>query len=310
MKPGQRLLFLIGTAGATLLLMFVAGVAGPLGLFLNLLLPLPVAYLVMRRDLATGCGAVVLVCLGLWGGGGLAAVGSYLLQFGFGSLLLPGLLRRGVGWNRSVALSVLTVVAVSAAVTSGYAVWQGTSLHGLVDGYVKSQLDQAMEIYRSANLPAEQLKEFRSLAEGTGAFLLRAYPALAVVVTGVLQLLTLLLLSALSRGGYQIPGPEFRLWRANEWLIWPLIAGGFGLTFGTGLVQTVALNVVTVLLPVYFLQGLAVVSFYFARRGISPLFRAIGYLLLTIFNPLPLIVTGIGVFDLWADFRKPRIKKT
>jgi len=293
-----------------LLLMFVAGVAGPLGLFLNLLLPLPAAYLVMRCDLATGCGAVVLVSLGLWGGGDAAAVGSYLLQFGIGSLLLAGLLRRGGGWNRAVALSVLTVVAVSAAAIAGYAFWQGTSLHGLVDGYVKSQLDQAMEIYRSANLPAEQLKEFRSLAEGTGAFLLRAYPALVVVVTGVLQLLTLLLLSALSRGSYQIPGPEFRLWRANEWFIWPLIAGGFGLTFGTGLVQTVALNVVTVLLPIYFLQGLAVVSYYFARKGISPLFRAIGYLLLTIFNPLPLIVTGIGVFDLWADFRKPRIKKT
>lgn len=310
MNNGQRLLFLTGAAGATLLLMFVAGAAGPAGLFLNLLLPLPAAYVVMRCDLATGCGAVVLVCAGLLGGGDPAAIGSYLLQFGLGSLLLPGMLRRGIGWNRAAALSVLSVVAVSAAVIAGYAAWNGTSLHGLVDGYVKAEIAQAMEIYRSAKLPAEQLKEFRSLAEGTGAFLLRAYPALSVVVTGVLQLLTLLLLGGLSRGRYRIPGPDFRHWRATEWLIWPLIAGGFGMISGMGPLQTVALNLLTMLLPLYFLQGLAVVSYYFARRGMSPLFRAISYLLLTVFNPLPLIVTGIGVFDLWADFRKPRIKKT
>ncbi len=310
MNLGQRLLFLLGAAGCTLLLMYGAGLAGPAGLFLNLLLPLPVAFVVMRCGLAVGGGAVALACLGLWGGGDPAAVGSYLLQFGLGSLLLPGLLRRGIAWNRAVMWTVLGVVAATAATLAGYAAWQGTSLHILVDGYVKSELDQAMKIYSSANLPPDQLAEFSALAKRTGAFLLRAYPGLAVVVSGLLQMLTLLLLSALSRGRYLIPGPGFRQWRANELLIWPLIAAGFGLAFGRGLVATVALNLLTVLLPIYFLQGLAVVSYFFARKGISPLLRAVGYLLITVLNPLPLIVTGIGVFDLWADFRKPRIKKT
>ena len=310
MNPGQRLLFLVAAAVLTLLLMIAAGAAGPAGLFLNLLLSLPVAYVVMRCGPAAGCGAVVLVVLGLWWGGDPTALGSYLLQCGLGSLLLPVLLRRGIGWDRTVTLTVLATVVASALALAGYATWSGTTLHGLVEGYVSSELDLAMAIYQTADLPAEQLGEFRKLAEGTGVFMLRAYPALAAVVSGLLQLLTLFLLVALSRGKYQVPGLPFRQWRASELLIWPLIAGGFGVAFGQGIGQDVALNLLTVLLPVYFLQGLAVVSFFFVRKGISPLFRGIGYLLVTVLNPLPLIVTGIGVFDLWADFRKPRIKKT
>jgi hypothetical protein len=30
---------------------------------------------------------------------------------------------------------------------------------------------------------------------------------------------------------------------------------------------------------------------------------------LLLVSPLPMIVTGVGIFDLWADFRKPRLNK-
>jgi uncharacterized protein YybS (DUF2232 family) len=64
--------------------------------------------------------------------------------------------------------------------------------------------------------------------------------------------------------------------------------------------------VLVILLPVYFLQGLAVIDCFFRRKSFSPVIRTIGYLLVTLVNPLPMLVTGIGVFDMWADFRKPR----
>ena len=70
------------------------------------------------------------------------------------------------------------------------------------------------------------------------------------------------------------------------------------------------MNLLVVLLPVYFLQGLAVVSFFLQRREVSPLMRALSYMILFALNPFQLIVAGIGVFDLWIDFRKPRVKNT
>ncbi len=70
-----------------------------------------------------------------------------------------------------------------------------------------------------------------------------------------------------------------------------------------------AINVLIVILPLYFLQGLAVVEHFLSRKGLSPLLRGVSFLLLLLVNPLPVMVTGVGVFDLWADFRKPRLNK-
>jgi uncharacterized protein YybS (DUF2232 family) len=103
-----------------------------------------------------------------------------------------------------------------------------------------------------------------------------------------------------------VPGTAFPAWKAPEQLVWVLILAGFIVAFGDGLLATFALNLLVILLPIYFLQGLAVIDCFFRRKAFSPIIRAIGYLLLTLVNPLPMVVTGIGVFDLWADFRKPR----
>ena len=114
------------------------------------------------------------------------------------------------------------------------------------------------------------------------------------------------LLTLLARGRYVLPGKSFPQWKAPEQLVWVLILSGFIVAFADGPLATVALNLLVILLPVYFLQGLAVIDCFFRRKAFSPVIRTIGYLLLTLVNPLPMLVTGIGVFDLWADFRKPR----
>ena len=58
----------------------------------------------------------------------------------------------------------------------------------------------------------------------------------------------------------------------------------------------------------YFLQGLAVVSSFLQRKKYPPAIKGLIYLLVFILNPLPMIITGVGVFDLWIDFRRPRNK--
>jgi uncharacterized protein YybS (DUF2232 family) len=307
---GQRLLFPAGAATVTFLLMLAAGALGPAGVMLNLFIPLPVALTVVRVGIGPGIGALALTTAGLLAVGDPVGVGGYLVQFGLGSVLLPVLLRRDWPWDRAVAATVVTVILAGTAAAWGLATWRGLSLGGLISEYVQGEVQRAMELYRQADLSSTQLAELQDLARRTGAFLVQAYPGLALVVTGIIQLVTLVFLAVTGKGRFPLPGVPFRQWRSSEWLIWLLIAGGFGTAFTDDLAHRVALNLLTVLLPVYFLQGLSVVSFFFARKGISPAFRGLGYLLITLLNPLPLIVTGIGIFDLWADFRKPRIKKT
>jgi uncharacterized protein YybS (DUF2232 family) len=290
------------------LFLWAAGALGPAGALINLTVPLPAAYIHMRRGPLMGCGVVILAAAVLLAAGDQAGVLAYLLQFGLASMVLPFLLRRNWPWDRAVAGTLVVLLAVGGITLTAYSSARGLPVTELVGQYLDSEVESALAIYQQANLPEDQLEELQATIRQMAVFLLRAWPALMTVATAGVLLINVLMLSALSRGRYEMPGGHFRSWKAPELLVWPLILAGFGLMYAQGLSERVSVNVLTLLLPLYFMQGLAVVTHYFQKRGIPPFFRGLGYLLLTVLNPLPLMVVAVGVFDLWADFRNPKIK--
>lgn len=304
------MLHLVGGVLLTFVLQMAAGVLGPAGLPLSLLAPLPAALAVMLHGVATGSAMVLLTTMVVLPVAGPAGAVAYLLQYGMGSLVLPLLLRRGLAWDRAVALTLAVVLAVAALGIGAFLLQQERAPGEIVGQYLRGELERALELTRSSELPDTDKAELQTLAGETVELLERIYPGVVVAVGGAILLLTTFLLSALAKGRFVLPGPPFALWKAPELLIWPLIAGGFGALLANGWPQTLAMNLLVVLLPIYFLQGLAVVGFFFQRRGVSPLMRALSYMLLIVFNPFQFIVAGIGVFDLWIDFRKPRVKNT
>ncbi|HEX9873858.1 MAG TPA: DUF2232 domain-containing protein [Deferrimonas sp.] len=306
----RQLLYLVTGVAGTLLLQVAVGALGPAGIVLALAIPLPAAFIVMRWGGKLG-GAVVLGTAAIIAAGGeFVACGGYLLQYAPPSLLLPLLLRRGIGWDRAVLVTLVVLLATGGLALGGLSAYQGRSVDGMVGEYVASEVDRALAAYGGADIPQDRLQEVQLFLKKSGELMVRAYPGLATVAAGTLLLLTTLALALLAPGRYPFPGVPFHQWRAPELLIWPLIVAGFATFLVRGAPQTLGINLLTMVLPVYFLQGLAIVTYFFRKRGFSPLFRAVGYLLIAVLNPLPLIVAGLGIFDLWADFRKPRIKKT
>lgn len=307
---GPAALFRLLGAAATLGLLWAAGVLGPAGMVLAMLSPLPAAYVQMRQGLVSGLGVVFLVAGVLWliegpGGGFL-----YVLQFGLASVLLPRFLLRGHPWDRAIGATALIGTLLSVSLLFAYAQYSDQATEEVVSGYIQGELAKVDEFYQQAELTLTQTEELKALTSGTADYLLTAYPALIMVANSALLLLVLILLARLSQGHYRIPGSPLYLWKAPEVLIWGVILGGFGVFFATGLSQQVSVNLLTLLLPVYFLQGMAVVAHFFQRRGTAPFLRVLGYMMLVIVNPLPAVVTGIGIFDLWLDFRNPKEKKT
>ena len=307
---GRRGLFLFGGTVLTLMLQIGAGALGSVGALLNFLIPLPAAYAHMRAGSVIG-GIIVVASTGVLAGiGEVEAAVGYVLQFGFASFLLPFFLRRSWSWDRVVAMTTLCVLGLGGLALGGYTLSQGTPVRQLVQNYVQKEVTQALNIYQQSNVTPEQKEDLDRFGQHLTDYLVSAYPALALTVTWIMLLFTVYLLSVLSAGNYAISGPPFYLWHVHPLLVWGLIGGGFGLVFFDGPLEVIALNLLTVVLPIYFLNGLAIVSYFFRKKNISPAFRALGFLLIVVLNPLPLIVTGFGVFDLWADFRKPKIKET
>lgn len=310
MNPGQKALHLLGGILATLALLAGGDQLRPLMILCSLILPFPAALVQMRCGTLVGGGVITLVALVLLVQASGVAAGSYLLQHGLGSFLLPFWLRRGWNWDRAVGASLAVTLAVAGVLLVGYAQSQNVALSEPINQYVQIEMDRAVAAAETAQMTPEERQEFQAYAQRTAAFMLRAYPGMAVTVTGVFLLLLLVMLRAAARGRYELPGPAFSRWKSPEWMIWLLIPAGFGVLLGTGVWQTIGINLLVVVLPIYFLHGLAIVSHYFQQRQTPLLWRWLGYVMVTVFTPLPFVVLGMGVFDLWADFRKPRIKKT
>ncbi|AJF06146.1 DUF2232 domain-containing protein [Geoalkalibacter subterraneus] len=304
------ILFALGGAVVTALLYWGAQNIVPLALFLNLFTPMPAAYTHMRFGTLPGGLAVLGACVILAVFFPATMAGGYLLQFGILSFVIPLLLRRGIAWDRTVLLNVCAVMLVAGVLLVGFSVTQEVSPAQVIRQQADLAVAQALEFYDQGQFPAQDRDQFASTLGDMADIFVRIFPALGAVIVAGLSLLTVLLLNSFSGGRYRVPGPEFAAWRSPEFLIWGVIAAGFSMLIDQPLLRTVAMNLLILLLPIYFVQGMAVVNHFLKRRAVSPIIRSLIYFLIFIFNPLPLVVTGVGVFDLWIDFRKPKIKKT
>lgn len=303
---GQRAWPVLLAAAATIFLVLGADLAPFLNLLIHLLIPFPAAWAHMVGGALSGGAAIGMSTALLAFAGGFGEAGGYLLHFGLGSFCLPFLLQKGWPWDRAVAV---TLVAVTLAAGLFFAGYQLRGAGGLVEKQVASQLEEAKQIAAEAALSSQQQAELEKMLEWMASFVRRTYPALTVVANGLMFLFVLLLLNWSPGGAGKIGGAAFRDWAVTPWLIWALIGGGFGSFFGNGVVVTLSLNLLVVVLPIYYLQGLAIISFFFWKKQVAPWLRFVGYLLAALLNPLPLLVTSMGVFDMWIGFRTPKIKK-
>lgn len=293
----------------TIALIAASGAFKATSFFFNLLVPLPVALLTLRRSPRQGVIAVLVTAVLLVAFSPTEGMLPYLLQFGIASYLLPLLLRRGWRWDKAIAVTLATVLLALFVALAFAAANQGTTIGVMTDGYIAREMAQVKELYGQAQeLPPDQKDQLLQALDQMDGILRMIWPAFLTLLGGFLLLVQVMLLSALPATRQLIPGPAFIDWKAPDLLVWPLISAGFSAFLTTGTVQSVAINLLVVLIPIYYVQGLAIVTYFFQQRGISPWLRALGYLLLALFNPLPLFVAGAGLFDLWGNFRRERVK--
>ena len=101
-----------------------------------------------------------------------------------------------------------------------------------------------------------------------------------------------------------------REWKAPEQLVWALIACGFILFIpGLSSIRNIAVNLLLVIGAFYFAQGLAVIGFFFAKNKVPRFLRGLTYVLIVFQQIFTLLVVGLGLFDLWGDFRRLRKDK-
>ncbi|MGQ9919715.1 MAG: DUF2232 domain-containing protein [Desulfobacca sp.] len=293
---------------ALLLLYYASSQIPVAGLFVSLLLPLP---LILTIDRAGWWGGLLVMAAAL-------AILFYLEQFtGMPAEVLPLL---------HMSLLGLILAFLAARPLAPELVIGGAALGGLlfqvgvfvVQGQQQglspmAHLEQTVATVWSGLAPVldkdqvleKQLQQAGLTFADLLALVAHLTPALLLMNNTVLALLNYLLSRGLgTQQRWAPPKVPLPCWEAPGWLVFVLIGAGFLLLVPSQILRLAALNVLLICLLLYFFQGVAIIAFGFQRFQVPRFLRWSIYLLLIMIKPAMLLVVIMGLVDLWLDFRR------
>ena len=284
---------------------FLAGGAIPLiGGILMMLAPAPILIYAVGRP-SPNLRATIAVLLAtafvaiLWGPiGGLA----YFVSFGIATAIACYMLER--------RLSFEMITAVGAGVMVGASVVAALVMMGGPDALIKTVHDELAQGFARGQDFYKLLGMPQTIPPDTQASVIsltmRLSPAFALLVAASSMLLNLRVFwrwAGPQRLAYSLFG-DLSKWSAPEWMIWLLLAGGFGLFIPVSAISDIALNGFICIAAVYFCQGLAIIGFYFQSLAVPSIVRGIIYFVVFAQPVVAALVGVAGVFDMWIDFRR------
>jgi uncharacterized protein YybS (DUF2232 family) len=224
--------------------------------------------------------------------------------------VMAGLLLTLLGRLRSIEYLVAGIAGVMLAIGAAlslyfYGSW--AAMFADLRRTLTQQLESAVSMQEKMGVSQESLELLKEQAPQIVEMMLRLLPALLFLSFAFVVLINIVYLGRRfpeQRGGW-FSLPFLREWKSPEPLVWGLIACGFVL-FVPGLagLSTVALNVLLVIGACYFAQGLAVIAFFFHKNNVPRFLRGLTYVLIIFQQIFTLLVVGLGLFDLWGDFRR------
>lgn len=300
---------LLGVVGSFVL--FAAYLAiPPLGIFSGILAPFPAAY----NRLVHGRAASLIVILGATAAitalFGVMAGCLYLGMCGMISFFMPELLLRGVSGSRALFWTTAANLLIFSAGFIVYSAVSGINLQQLISAEISSSLKQAVALYEKGGVTGEELELIKRSMSTAADMLQRLYPALVTAMLVVIAGCNLVLVKkTTAKTVANLTIDDFSTFRNPDLLVWVLITTGFSLLLPVSLITTPALNILLIITLLYFLQGMAVVSAYITKNSVSTLLRVLLYAILIIQPYLLALIAGIGLFDIWVDFRTPKTQE-
>ena len=293
---------------ASSLFLFIGGIGLPVAGFVLLpFVPLPVLCFGVRYGMGWGVGVLIAACILL------AIVGGKELAYIYGIFAVAaGMLFALLGRLRAIELlvSAVAVVVFAAAGTLLFYLFGSWAvmLRDLRESLTQ-HMTSALSAYEKMGVSKENLDVLKEQIPRIAETLFQLLPGLVFLSLVFVVLINVLFLCRRfpERRGEWLSNVNLREWKGPEPLVWGLIACGFAL-FAPGLefLNVFALNCLLVIGACYFAQGLAIIAFFFHKNNVPRFLRGVTYLLIVFQQILTLMVVGLGLFDLWGDFRRLR----
>jgi len=291
------------------LALFLSGVAIPLvGVLLIPFVPQPALGLGLKYGKGRAAGLALLAAVLLFLVGGRVLALGYAV-FALMAILL--LLSFGRGW--SVERLVATTAGGALAVTATVLLFLfGSPIHlaQALRGALRQNLALSLKVYEKIGPAREVTELLRERVPQAVEILLQILPALTFAAFAAVILINLFFLYRRFPHDRSLflSIADAREWRCPEPFVWFLILSGFSLFLPVSGFRIVALNLFLVSLVFYFFQGLAIVAYYLNHKQVPLVWRGLAYALIAFEQIFTLLVVGLGLFDLWGDFRRLKNK--
>jgi hypothetical protein len=221
------------------------------------------------------------------------------MEFGGVALVLGEGIRREWKAERAVLLATLLGGTGASLLLLAHMVQLRMGLSDLLRKQIVSRVQDVQGVFERMG-PSSMA--WSSLQD----FLLRSYPALLLlgILFGVIlnYYLARHIDGIRSRNGER-RDPFFSSWCISDWWIWGLILA-LSLYLCPVPYKWLGLNLLLFFLGLYLLQGIAVCSSLLQRWHLPLIVRVFVYLLSITHPFLLLLLAGLGLLDVWLNFRK------
>jgi uncharacterized protein YybS (DUF2232 family) len=278
-----------------------------IGFFCSLLLPLPVLF--YRSKLGRKNGLLIPVAamiIMLFTSGTFSMDLMFFMELLLIGFLLSELFELNLTVEKTILYTCSAILIIGLVGLIFYSNVAGKAIHLIVSNYIAKNLEMTMALYQSMGVPEESMAKLSKSLDQIRYVFIRILPALVIASSLFVTWFNLLMArSILIKRGLFFPDfGALNLWKAPEVLVWLLIGSGVLLLIPSGATKIVGLNCLLVILVFYFFQGIAVVSFFFEKKRFPRFLRLIFYALLAVQQLFLLFVIGLGLFDIWLNFRK------
>jgi len=287
-------------------LLFVSGAIFPMaGVVLSPFVPQPILWFGLKYGALNGMGVAFIAMGGLLLLGGKELALVYALFVAVAGLLfvLLGRIRAIEG----LVVGTASVIFLGAVTLLRFFYGSWSSMLQEIKASLTDSLMAAVRAYEKMDVPQENLNLLKERAPEMAEVIVQLLPAMAFLGMAVIVLFNVLSVCRRfpDRRSQWLAGDTLREWKAPDALVWGLIFCGF-IVFIPGFetFNLVAVNLLLVIIACYFFQGLAIVAYFFHKNNVPRIFRGVIYLFIAFQQICTLLVAGLGLFDLWGDFRR------
>ena len=289
-------------------LIFAASIYMPIvGFFSALFIPLPTLYYRSKLGRAKGAAVPILASILMIAAIGKVSIDTLLfIELLFLGFVLSELVELNLSVEKTVLYACALVITTGTIVIFIYSNIRDLQIYSLITEYVKKNLEMTLALYENMGVSQESIHMLSNSLESIQYVLVRIIPALVVSSTLFISWTSLLLAKPLlrSRKLFFPSYDSLKLWKAPEHLVWGIIACGVTLLLPNKAIKVFGLNGLLILMTVYFFQGIAIVSFYFEKKKFPRMLRFVLYSFIALQQIILLVVIGLGLFDIWLNFRK------